>query len=216
MVDEYRSAFLQILSNRPDPSSKAEQKRRDRGFVVVVEGKRSLTPLQELCFSSEQTYNKCYTARYRISAGAVFGTLLVALLKDLQKISAGEEPAGVYLPEPGEQERSILADFISQQPIISDLSQDRLDEVQLGLIERMLLELESRTASAIGKRFVLFCEVEGQGSGTDAEDAGFEEWELARSTILANLPERFGMVFSGVPEGFELIPDDTATNEAPP
>jgi hypothetical protein len=209
MMDEYRSAFLEILNNAPDPGSKAGQKPRDRGFVVEVEGKRSLEPLQDLCFDSEQTYNSCYTARYRIGSGAVFGTLLVALIKDLHKIASGEQPSGIYRPEPAERELESLREFIARQPIIADLSEGRIDEIPLELIERMLVELDSWTQSAVGKRFVLFCEVEGPDGDTEDEESGHKEWELARSTILTRLPERVGLVLSGIPENIELAADDT-------
>lgn len=215
MMDEYRSAFLHILNNSPDPGSKVSQKPRDRGFVVEVEGKRSLAPLQDLCFSSEQTYNSCYTARYRIGSGAVFGTLLVALVKDLHNIVSGAEAAGVYRPQLDERERKTLGDLIARQPLIADLAEGRIDAVPIELMERVLGDLHMWTESAVGKRFVLFCEVEGPTGDTDPETGAGndgtpdQEWELARATILTRLPERVGIVFSGIPPDIELSTQST-------
>jgi hypothetical protein len=208
MMDEYRNAFLQILKNAPDPGSKVAQKPRDRGFVVEVEGKRSLEPLQDLCFDTEQTYNSCYTARYRIGSGAVFGTLLVALIKDLHNIAGGGQPLGIYRPELEDSNRVTLSDFIGRQPIIADLSEGRIDEVSLELVARVLSDLDSWTQSAVGKRFVLFCEVEGPDGDAEDGESDHKEWELARSTVLSNLPERVGIVFSGIPQNIELVAGD--------
>ena len=83
MADDYRIAFLTLLNNRPEDAPDG-QWRRDRGFVVLVPGAKSLEPLQRLCF--EQSWNKCYTARYRIGAGFGPKGLLMVVLPHLLKL----------------------------------------------------------------------------------------------------------------------------------
>ena len=200
MADDYRAAFLRLLNNQPTKGSEGEAKIRDRGFVVLVPGKKSLKPLQSLCF--EQHYNTCYTVRYRISAGSVFGTLFIALVRDIVRTSGDREPQGLFQPELKELDTKELAiarkEFENLVP--EELLDGRAGELSPDTIVESLLLVERMTSSAIGKRFVLFCEVE-------AETGDIQEWERAGSTFLQSLPERVGLVFSGAPDGFELGPE---------
>lgn len=213
--------FLAILNNRgkADPGTGPA---REGGFVVVTEGTPSLQFLQSLCHSEGQSYNTCFTARYRLGPGPVIGTLLAAFLADLGAVQSGvssEGPApdlrGDLLPPPG--------------PERGETSWSRLFEAVLTFELRELANLEDvlswdvayRTFGALGdslgtgQRLVLFCELPEHRRGVPDESQRM--LELAREwagalPLLASIPQRMGIVFG--------LPDDYAAEallmEGPP
>ena len=132
---------------------------RNRGFVVLVPGKKSLKPLQSLCF--QQSYNQCYTVRYRISAGSVFGTLFIALVTDLLRTSGKWQPQGLFEPELTELDAEELASARAnlENLVPEELLDRRAGELSADAIVESLQLVERMTSSAIGKRFVLFCAI---------------------------------------------------------
>ena len=200
MADDYEEPFLSILNNRPVDSG---AKPRDRGFVVIVPGHKSLAPLEQLCIS--QTYNVCYTARYRLSAGAVFGTVFAALARDLRGIAEGRPTNGVFNPP---LDRG-LADSKSWEFIrglnLPEFSGFDGGILSFDLVHSVLQQIDDMTGLATGLRFVLFCEVVGEYTDID-------EWERARTSLFPFLPERVGLVFSGAPDDFRLHEDTGAVS----
>jgi len=202
MADDYEEPFLSILNNMPADGG---AKPRNRGFVVIVPGNKSLAPLEQLC--KTQRYNSCYTARYRVSAGAVFGTVLAALVRDLLGIADGRPTQGVFT-SPQDRE---LADSKSWEYIRS-LNPSGISESDGGVlsfdqVHSVLQQIDDMTGNATGLRLVLFCEVVGEHTDTD-------EWERARTGLFPFLPERVGLVFSGAPDDFRLV--GNAGAEPPP
>src|SRR5207245_7530789 len=79
-----REAFLAILTNRGKAQTPPVGPVRTRGFVVLARNTDSLQAVQEWC--SDQTWNDCLAARYRINSRPVFGTLLAALNDDSEQL----------------------------------------------------------------------------------------------------------------------------------
>ena len=200
MADEFRERFLTLLHNQPTDGSDGGMKPRSRGFVVFVPGNKSLAPLQEIC--DQQSYNDCFTARYRVAAGAVFGTVFSALLRDILTPSDASQSQGLFLPALDPELVSDTRKTFGSILPIEDLVMEA-DTLSQESIQRLLEVVQRLTDEAVGKRFVLFCEVIGE-----FED--IEEWEIARALVFSRLPERVGIVISGVPEDFALIRDNTS------
>lgn len=195
MAEDYTDQFLSLLHNRPGSKRGEQFKSRNRGFVVIVPGNKSLAPLEALCV--EQTYNRCFTARYRVSADAVFGTVLTALARDLNSLTEKGPTQGVFFPPP-----ELVAGSMAWDGIRNLIPREFL-EMEEGIlpvdtIRSVLDRIDRMTGDAVGLRFVLFCEVVG-------EYADIDEWEQARAAIFPYLPERVGLVFSGAPENFRLL-----------
>ena len=84
MPPDPEQAFIEILQTRSDQKGASTAVLRDRGFVVLVEGTKSLRNLQERCL--QEIYNDCLTLRYQIATSPIFGTLLSAVVSDLRLI----------------------------------------------------------------------------------------------------------------------------------
>ena len=50
---DYQQQFLDLLNNKPDPST--SEKPREKGFIALVSGTTDLTEFEALCFSSRQS-----------------------------------------------------------------------------------------------------------------------------------------------------------------
>lgn len=188
-TSEAEQAFLQLLNNEPQ-----DAKPRDRGFVVLIEERRSLASLQEACF--RQTYNHCYTARYRLNGRPVFGSLAVSILGDMKSVLDGDGSRGIFRPRLTElKDQHIIAKFGQRTPWGERAirAEDLLSLCQ---------EIADLTQRSIGARFVLFCEFADENLDED-------EWRLAGESLLHRLPERAGIVFSGVPDHITGIVEET-------
>lgn len=152
--------FLAILNNRGKSDTTGSQPARRNGFVVLVRGAKSLKSFQTLCFSPEQSWNTCLTARYRLQPDAMLGTLLAAFIADLRQIQRGESNGllGEIHPEPadavwqnflGGPLSSLIAEWPEEQK--GNLSRERLD--------KLWEILSDGTTLASGMRLVLFGEV---------------------------------------------------------
>jgi hypothetical protein len=156
-----------------------------------------------LCFD-ERCHNRCFTARYRLGAGPVFGTLLATFLADLSRWQNDKLGfAGDFLPPYGDSDWdrwiATLVDDVLWPPggEGGQLSSDR------GTVPDELLErfFEATTGSLqTGQRLILLAEVSGQTAP--------EDWERGLATVLARLPPRVGILFCGAPEGFRLPSGD--------
>ncbi len=171
-------------------------------------------PLQALC--SEQSYNNCLTARYRLKPAAALGTLLMAFIDDLTNINHGEKGvAGDLRPDYLEERWRTLAVRFRERAALPSGSPTKpgppmnltsLLEAKQGWVEGVGLEillesLNSESTLATGDRLVLFGEV-------TEESASASEWQIATETLFARLPERVGLVLSGPPKNFVVPPDD--------
>ena len=193
--------FLGIVNNRGKLTKGGADRIRTNGFVVLVRQARSLAELQQVCVES-QTYNQCLTARYRIQAQPVFGTLLAAFVSNMHELSNQEGGHGDhFLPELDDEAwRKLEESGFNRR--ISELSRPRAQEGELDpdWLRRFNSILSDNQIFSTGKRLILFAEV------VDPENNG-EDWELARRTLFDHLPERFGLVLSGAPSEFTLESD---------
>jgi hypothetical protein len=203
---DWQARFLRILGNRDDPSQSAW---RDLGFAVVARNARTLHAVQELCVDPRrQTHNTCLTARYRLRSGPVFGTLLAAFASDLIALDPGFETDqafnGDLLPDPRQQEGPWQQLFESGE-LASLLSPSSLRLTSRGSLEAswpwtFMEAFNEEVVLPTDHRLVLLCEIEGTAGTLD-------EWERAQA-LLRRLPERVGLVFSNIPEGFAFPQDD--------
>lgn len=213
---EYETQFLKILQNHEKLYN--ERTARTRGFVVIARGATSLAPLQALCLDSvRQTYNQCFTARYRLDPTAALGTLLAAFITDLSRIREGKEALlGDLKPEFSKSDtdsywREISKLYLNRltMPVPTGSAQEALTLLSTLLrsqgnilaeqVEKGVANL-NESIFQTGQRLVLFGELTDEASST-------EEWNAAVETLFEKLPERVGLVLSGAPKDFKL-PDD--------
>ncbi|HWM25132.1 MAG TPA: P-loop NTPase fold protein [Chthoniobacterales bacterium] len=204
---DYQNDFLRILNNRAKEDG-PKNEARSRGFVVIARGATSLTPLQTLCFDERQTYNHCFTARYRLQPSAPLGTLLLAFIDDLIKVSRGEKVtagdlrAGKTTADSPDELKRFAEHFLERM----DANLNSLLEAKHGTLETSQLAMlseafKSESLLTRGNRLVLFGEI--------AEEAATaSEWQAIAETLFAQLPERVGVVLSGVPKDFVIPSKD--------
>ena len=81
-IPAHQRQFLNLLNNRPDPSTSV--KPRKTGFVALVSGTTDSSEFEELCFSPQQTWNRCITVRYQYPASKkTFSEAISQLKTDL-------------------------------------------------------------------------------------------------------------------------------------
>jgi hypothetical protein len=210
-----REAFVGILSNaakRMTSASEATSRDslvRSRGFVVVCRNTTSLQAVQQWCIQQAQT--DCLAVRYRIKKEPVFGTLLAALSDDSERLhaesgsaqGAGRRTRGTLLYSEDGEWPEVLTNGLFEDPTSTTRVGKELEK-PTGTISRqwsatLLRFLGHQSVLAEGRRLVLLAEVDGEPNEA--------EWEAARASFFELLPERFGLVLAGAPEGFSL-PDD--------
>lgn len=196
--------FGELVWNRGKSDPSAPLPRRDRGFVCVVRQAQGLEALQTACQGIEDGLF-CATLRYSIQSGTTFGSLIRAAIADLAAIHAAREEAllGAVLPPVADIRWAPLLDSRFGQLVAAW-------EAERGVFDREQIQtfidvLSDEQVLAQGMRLILFAEVEGvEQSGQEAE-----QWQSAAELLFQRLPERVGLVLSGVPRDFEL-PDDPA------
>jgi hypothetical protein len=217
---KYEEDFLRILNNAGKAQKGDALPVRKRGFVVLVRGASNLKPIQSLCFDTRQTYNACFTARYRLQPEAAIGTLIVAFRSDLNKIVRGEKDLiGDLAPATSENnwKRFGRSTLIAMGEGSGEMN-DELSRIQNEFLRRgkqgveqgtlskdelswNLGNLGSETSLRTGQRLVLFGEL-------NKESTGLAEWQTAMDMLFTQLPERVGIVLSGAPKDFVLPKDD--------
>jgi hypothetical protein len=228
-LQDYETSFLRILKNESKSQDRHNASTRTRGFLVVVRGGSNLKSLQSLCAEEIVSLrNSCVTARYRLQSTAGVGTLLFAFLSDLYRLRRqrerldGDETtaktdlvAGDLSPAPSPESWTetwgSLIDRYLDRIITSEaeLAEGLRDPSAQGVLKSdQLYSLLARfddesSVLKSGDRLVLFAEL--------SEDAtNPREWEPALQMLLEHLPERVGIVFSGVPKDIRL---DIADND---
>jgi hypothetical protein len=203
----WEESFLRILNNR-EKGGIEPQKSRSRGFVVLVRNALSLEAVQSLCLRQE--WNDCLTARYRFETGPVFGTLFAAFHHDTYRLIPTVEekrPEQKGTPAPaaalngvlrGDAARSRWPEMIRGSFLESTgfVPEQTTGEFEPGFF---LSALGSELAGEqhTGQRLVLICEIAKWPEGTT-------EWDQALHDVFPNLPERVGVVISGVPPELKL------------
>jgi hypothetical protein len=196
-------AFIAILNNQGKSNPDLGLPVREHGFAVLVRRPGSLQRLQQRCL--DQTWNECLTALYRVETDPVLGTLISAFLADLDKYDAtsGPDPSGTAATGPQtegtflfDQSRSDWAQLLGKGFLKQAREATwrpgpaRRGQVDLDWLTVLLTELDKSLSE--GKRLVLFCEV----LNSDESD---QEWETGLAELVKQLPERVGLVLSGVP-----------------
>ena len=189
--------FKAILNNRAKFDSQEDKDSlRTNGFVVLGRGGKDLEPIQTLC--SEQIYNRCLTVRYPLRPGTFLGTLFAAFLTDL-KIFGEPKPdfLGDFVPDASDPAWKELLENRSLKSLIGSFPDEKsgaLKDTDIDELFKSLKELPT------GLRLVLFGEI---------VEGSYSKQELGRAKdIFFRLPERFGLVLSGLPDYFRLPIDD--------
>ncbi|MCI0696865.1 KAP family NTPase [candidate division KSB1 bacterium] len=229
--------FLAILNNRGKSDTTGNLAVRRNGFVVLVRGAKNLKSVQSLCFSSEQSWNTCLTARYRLQSDAVLGTLLAAFIADLRQIQRGEPNGllGEIHPEPADSAwQSFLSGPLSS--LIAEWPEEQKGNLAREQLDKLWEILSDGTTLASGTRLVLFGEVNSRrfsdekfpndpasrpissesnfqtkapaAKFPESPDAEESEWKQITEAFGQQLPERTGFVFAGAPEDFHLPAND--------
>lgn len=165
-----------------------KDKKRKKGFIALVHGGPDLLPLEEACFDSSQAWNRCLTARYTLrgktESGALLG-LFKAFLDDLRKLMEGDPASGRMQPDERshrEYAKQIIDPASSAESILNRTAR------ALRILNNLIKE---------GVRLVLFGEFSDLGDATSLGNLGITEEVLKE---LADLPERIGLVLSGMPD----------------
>jgi hypothetical protein len=194
----YRRTFMKLLQNKPVDGKKP----REKGFVVLVRGGPGLQGLAELCH--RQTWNSPFSARYVVASDGTFGTALSEFLSDLRGLSEGDQAtAGLLLPDPAtdlERWRIELASPLESviksayEPPGGKRRKEQGEEILRGLVS----ELGGKRLGT-GRRLVLLIEFRRVREGASPEQVGLTSEVV---TLLGQLPERVGVVLSGLPDDF--------------
>ncbi|MEM7023493.1 MAG: P-loop NTPase fold protein, partial [Pseudomonadota bacterium] len=197
----YRRTFLQVLQNKAKYEPGTQSVRRT-GFVIVARGGPGLQDLAELCH--HQTYNNPLSARYVLASGGLFSS---AFLDDLGALNDGDSATiGSLLPDPA-TDLSRWRDFASnlmsevidewkQQPTSTTVWPEPHEDLAL------LKPLADDKILPTGARLILLVEYRRVRSGASPESVGLTLPVLKQ---LAALPERVGIVLSGLPEGIRQV-----------
>ena len=195
---DYKDEFIDILNNRAKFSSQEGQESlRKNGFVVLVRGGKDLEPIQALCLT--QTYNRsCLTVRYRLRPGTFLGTSFAAFLTDLKRLFEDSTPdfLGDFDPNASDPAWKELLENSFLESLIWSFPDEKSGALG-GHIDELFKALHGLPT---GMRLVLFGEV-GEGSHSQ------QELDQLIYTF-SRLPERFGLVLSGLPEDFRLPIDN--------
>lgn len=215
-----KQRFLELVNNQAKFEKASSSAARDSGFVCLVRAEGQETPslrgLQDLCHGEEQRWNQCYSLRYRIEAPSGFGTLIYALMHDLWSMASESkgvqslhgvrnpdsmEPTSTDTPGWGE-----FVDALRENPYVTKFSLESFEEefevreTVMGILSKILA---SEHLIPAGHRFLAFCEFE---NSTDNES-----WSKILKYLDKKLPERFGFVFSGLPDDLSFEIDGVAT-----
>ncbi|MHC4945827.1 MAG: P-loop NTPase fold protein, partial [Planctomycetota bacterium] len=195
--------FITLLNNK--------DKSRERGFIVFVQGAVDLSPMEKSCF--EQSWNSCLTARYSAEGGHVLFPLLAQFVDDIEIPGVAESmQQKSSIEEERPQVGAVTWDFNNQSEWLESLlkiqehSQEGVNpKGDLESLERFFRAVDSSLDT--GQRLVLLCEIQDLDENATLENIGFTE-EVVKF-FYEMQPERFGLVFSGIPEGImKPLPDD--------
>jgi hypothetical protein len=205
----WQATVLELMENRPIGAS--QTKARDRGFVFVVREPVSLQPVEALLRGSGWAGG--LTARYRTGAGPFLATVLRAFVRDMISLQAGTPPsAGIVLPQPLTSAWSKRMDEVLRllsgaggKIIPAMVADDRpAGALQPESIEGLFHALDSVVMRS--ERVVLLIEL--ANAPDDPAD-----WDAVWRTLVGRLPERVGLVVSGMPPSWDLPGDPTQVRE---
>jgi len=207
--EKYRRDFLKILQNRAklSPEPDPEFTPRRNGFLVLTHGGYRLDVLAGLCF--QQRYNACLAARYQLFGKTGLSDFLQAMIADLKGVAANDygtigsflpdldRTTGSVLPDPDRNQRSSSARLGWQGPAQALKKASTLYESDKPVEILSKLHNWSSKVLKTGERLVLFLEWLGLADGETSQAIGLTDEVV---DILRSLPERVGIVISGLPE----------------
>jgi len=209
--ERYRRDFLKILQNKAKLSPDPDFPKRNNGFLILAEGGRRLDVLKKLCF--QQRYNSCLTAHYYLQGDSTLKDLLQMLIGDLRGIVSGEYgTTGSFLPEvgttklPGQSQHS----WEERVGALLPPTDSPMEEAETERIVGELFSIWGSQALTIGQRLVIFIEWRALRKGTSRESISLTN---AVVQLLQSMPERVGIVISGLPESVRS--EVTGTNVYP-
>jgi hypothetical protein len=203
-AEVYRREFIRILQNRGKLDKRFGEPRRS-GFVILARGGPGLDRLADLC--QRQTYNRCFTARYVVPSGSTLKEALIDIVRDISGLADGDlNTLGELVPDPGSGEKSwmrlVTPDIRSA---LASLSSSGSDRSAADVLDGLLAPLIKMGPLATGWRLIFLIEFRAVQTGSSAERLGFDDPVIRQ---LQELPERFGVVFSGIPETLDAgLPD---------
>ena len=206
---KYKRDFIQILQNRSKLTSD-KSTTRTKGFIVIANGGPGLQSLEKLCY--RQNYNYCLTARYIQSAQSTAKDLIHALLSDLRGLAKKDtETIGELLPEGTGSKTSPPGNGVqldkTSSTLLNSITETTPDsEIIKNLFSKWLAQLST------GKRLVIFIEWRNVPENITIETLKFKNFIQQ----LGKLPERTGIVMSGLPENITRQIPNFTTIELPP
>ena len=183
-IADYKQQFLDLLNNKPDPST--SEKPREKGFVALVSGTTDLTEFEELCFSPQQTWNRCITVRYQYPVSReTFSEAISQLKTDVTSLA-------------NITKATALGAFRDEGSFTWNEWAKRLSEHASGKgWEKLILPRGFKSTLITGERLVIFLELSEASRVSKVEDVGFD---INSEHELRKLSPRVGIVISGVSE----------------
>ena len=175
-IPAYQQQFLDLLNNRPDPST--SKKPRNTGFVALVSGTTDLSEFEELCFSPQQTWNRCITVLYQKKTYPEAISQLGLDITFWANVLEGT-PLGGF-----RDDGSFTWKVWAQR------------ELSLSKSGESLLRSLGSALNA-GERLVIFLELTNASEIAKVEDIGLD---IKSGQLLSDLHPRMGIVISGVPK----------------
>ncbi|MEQ8651812.1 MAG: P-loop NTPase fold protein [Kiloniellales bacterium] len=215
-----KQRFLELVNNQAKFEKASSSAARDSGFVCLVRAEGQDTPslrgLQDLCHGEEQRWNQCYSLRYRIEAPSGFGTLAFALLWDL--FSMMDDPIawdrvfgtpGPLEPDPADSALPNWDRFAEKlrssglRSLVEEMPKGQGFVLREEWLDAIWKIFAGDDVIQTGQRFLVFCEFEGTAEP--------DQWDALLAYLDGRLPERFGFVFSGLPDDLSFEIDGVAT-----
>jgi len=196
--ERYRRDFLKILQNRAKLTTEPDREfpLRSNGFLILAHGGYRLDLLAGLCF--QQRYNACLAARYPLSGVTGLGDFLQALIADLKGIAESDfGTIGSFLPEPDKNQRPGSIKLAWSGPARELEKASKLYETDQPAEILNNLSNWSRQVLNTGERLVLFLEWRELTDDVTAQAIGLSDDVVG---IFLSLPERVGIVISGLPD----------------
>lgn len=197
--EAYRREFLKILQNRAkhNPSLSQYFPERPSGFLLLTQGGYKLDLLAGLCF--QQRYNSCLVSRYQLFGDKGLDGFIQAFMADLRGIADGDYGTiGTFLPdlEKNNQSDASKRSWHDAAKALMSATDNYQEDQSVG---KTLLNLSNWSNSVLqtGERIVLFLEWHEVSDAQSPEQIGITDEVLG---VLLSLPERVGIVISGLPE----------------
>ncbi|HEU0012503.1 MAG TPA: P-loop NTPase fold protein [Longimicrobium sp.] len=182
---------------------------RERGCVMIVREGASLEALQSAC--ADVTGLVCTTLRYRLQAGAVFGSLMQAVIRDLGHLRVDRADDLLGTPVPHGHDPLWIQVNLALEPWQPSMERAERGRMGVDAAAQCLAGLNQSSLTDGVIRLVVFAEVVGSEGPGQSPD----EWRHAAASLLPRLPRGMVLVIAGPPQGFNLPEDPQHYVEVP-